>query len=167
MLYIQYKDNRNEFCTILSDAAYKFVDIVIGVAKFYLYTPNQRIRNEMRRGVRGIAEEERPELSPHYEASKRNFKGRINFCAQCKDGRCAVNRYECHRYAATAEFLETIERDRSDGSPVFSFHDFYGTDKIEYFLQNFTVPVEDYANQTNEKPNGLENTFRNSIHYRI
>ena len=79
-----------------------------GVAKFYVYKPTSWNRDDMRKGVRGVPAEERPELAPHYEETKESFKGRITFCAVCASSKCAINRYECHRYGAMAEFLETL-----------------------------------------------------------
>ena len=59
----------------------------------------------MRRGIgssykgdcNNIEEMERPELNRHYEASKRGWKGEMDFCTECDEPRCAINRYELQR----------------------------------------------------------------------
>ena len=68
------EDKRNSYAKKVTEATYKFVDSIIGVGKFYCYTPTETNKREMRRGIRGVPSEERPELSPHYESAKRAFK---------------------------------------------------------------------------------------------
>ena len=73
--------------------------------KHYCYKPTASSKDDMRRGigasyrgdVKNIAEMERPELNRHYEAAKRGWKGEMDFCTECEDPRCAINRYEIQR----------------------------------------------------------------------
>ena len=68
------EDKRNSYAKKVSDAVYKMLDSIIGVGKFYCYSPTEYNKREMRKGVRGIPSEERPELSPHYDKAKKAFK---------------------------------------------------------------------------------------------
>ena len=68
------KDKRNNYAKKVTNAVYRLADSIIGVSKFYCYNPTSYNREEMKRGIRGVPSEERPEVSPHYEETKRAFK---------------------------------------------------------------------------------------------
>ena len=52
----------------------------------------------MLRGIgNAYAQTERPELCKHYESVKKKWDGELDFCTECDDVNCAVNRYEIQR----------------------------------------------------------------------
>ena len=89
----------NNYASELAQAAYKYIDIIGAIAKFYCYCPTEQNKSDMRRGINhSNADNERPELSSHYDAAKQAFRGNIGFCSECDDSKCAINRYEMQRY---------------------------------------------------------------------
>ena len=96
--------------------------------------------------VRGIgeinAQFERPECCPHYENAKKSFNGKITFCSECDEPRCAINRYETQRYAATADLINAIQRLPHKSVANFTFHDFFSAEEIDRFLQVYTSPLK-------------------------
>ena len=93
---------------------------------------------------RGIGDEnatyERPECCPHYGKAKGSFNGAITFCSECDDPKCAINRYESQRFAATAELIVAIQRLPRKRVANFNFHDFFLPEEIDRFLQYYTMP---------------------------
>ena len=113
----------------------------------------------MRRGIGSPnAELERPELCNHYELAKRSFDGIIGFCSECGDTRCPINRYECQRFAATAELINACRSFPRQRCTYFNFHDFFKPAEIEKFLQVFTVP---------ERPLNAQNAKECSLYFII
>ena len=108
----------------------------------------------MKRGIGGWrTEEERPELNEHYAPAKSKFNGEIGFCTECGEPTCALNRYECHRFAATGEFLVQTRNVPRHKKVFFTFHDFHKTDAIEYFLDNYTTALHPLSHQGLKEPN--------------
>ena len=82
----------------------------------------------------------------------------ISFCAKCGEEDCAINRYECQRYAATAEFLCDMQNLPVEERPVFGMLDFFAENEVEYFLEEYTetaFPIE----QRMVVPAGLKKAF--------
>ena len=112
-----------------------------------MYNPSQRNKEDMYFGIRdrciqeGInPAEERPELSPHYDASKIEIKkrGGITFCAVCKNGDCACNRYIVHGMLAACRLISCCDKLGVGKKIVLSMHHFYRYDELVYFLKHFT-----------------------------
>ena len=79
-------------------AAYKYYDICAGIAKHYCYSPSDANKADMRRGIGSMyAEMERPELCKHYESAKKKWNGELDFCTECDNPNCAINRFEIQR----------------------------------------------------------------------
>ena len=98
---------------------------------------------------------ERPELSSHYQAAKDAFEGRTNWCSVCKGFECQMNNTECKKYSATLELLEFLHDLPSGSRPNFTMHDFFNAKELEYFLQNFTLPVQWTENKAPISVNGI------------
>ena len=65
-------------------------------------------------------------------------------------------RYPCQKYSACAGFIEQMSELPEDRRLNFTFQDFFEPNEIDHFLQNFTVPANQY-NQTEAKtPVGLK-----------
>ena len=82
----------------------------------------------------------------------------ISFCAACDKEDCAINRYECQRYAATGEFLNEMQNLPAGERPVLTMQDFFADNECEWFLDNFTetaFPIE----QRNIAPAGLRKSY--------
>ena len=114
------------------------------MVKHFLYTPTFANKEDMRRGIKGYgrAVAERPELSPHYEKSKSDFKGRTTWCSCCKGFACQLNKVEVTKFAATLQFVETMHEFPDSIRPRFNMHHFFTVEEMEHFLQNFTVSTE-------------------------
>ena len=110
----------------------------------YCYHPNDRVKREMADGILNthpdmVLECERPELNPHYEATKRNFRNTITFCSMCSSGSCACNRYIAHVFATCAEMIYKLTSNLPFGEKVYlTMHNFFSKKEIEYFLDKFT-----------------------------
>ena len=87
-------------------------------------------------------EKQRPELSPHYETTKRQNTARISFCAVCSDMDCSCNKQMIQLWATTIEVISRLRLVES-GPIVFSMHHFFTTDEMEYFLKTFTKEMND------------------------
>ena len=135
----------------VAEIAYKYIDIISAVAKFYCYQPSEANKMDMKRGIGDEnATYERPECCPHYDSAKRSFDGAITFCSECEDPRCAINRYECQRFAATAEFIIAIQKLPRHKVANFNFHDFFKPDEIDRFLQFYTVSCRPWTKQNSK-----------------
>ena len=116
-----------------------------------MYNPSRRNKEDMYFGIRdrcieeGInPAEERPELSPHYDASKLSFKkwNAITFCAVCKSGDCACNRYIAHGLLSTCRMIYKLDKLGVGKKILLTLHHFYRADEIEYFLLHFTKVIK-------------------------
>ena len=87
--------------------------------------------------------EERPELSPHYDATKDSFKkfNSVTFCASCDDGKCACNRYIVHMFIAACKLIQRLDELGSGKKIILSLHHFFRQDEIEHFLKKFTEVI--------------------------
>ena len=132
----------------------------------------------MQKGIKGVPEHERPELSPHYDESKRCFKGRIGFCEPCIQPQCSLNRkvytfisaefiyknglyklntrYPCQEMGACAGFIEQMSQLPEGKRLNFTFQDFFEPNMIDHFLQNFTVPANQHNQSEAKTPVGLK-----------
>ena len=82
-------------------------------------------------------EMQRPELSPHYDATKRQNTARISFCAVCSELYCSCNKQIIQLWATTIEVISRLRL--IEGGPiVLSMHHFFTTREMEYFLKTFT-----------------------------
>ena len=84
--------------------------------------------------------EERPELSPHYDATKDSFKkfNSVTFCSKCDDGKCACNRYIVHMFIAACKLIQRLDELGSGKKIILTVHHFFRQDEIEHFLKKFT-----------------------------
>ena len=91
----------NSYAKDIYESAFKYLDTVVNIAKYYCYSPSPANKADMQRGIGEMfAEQERPELSRHYDATKRAWKGELDFCTECNDSKCAINRYEGQRHSS-------------------------------------------------------------------
>lgn len=68
----------NGYLTELGEAVLKFLDIVSNTMKPYCYNPPNEHKESLRRGNTGIyRSDDKMEISPHYESSKRNTKEKL------------------------------------------------------------------------------------------
>ena len=88
----------NPYAKELFTASFKYFDIIANVAKYYCYSPSPANKADMQKGIGAeFAEMKRPELCKHYDIAKRMWKGELDFCTECDDPKCAINRYESQR----------------------------------------------------------------------
>ena len=90
-------------------------------------------------------QDNRPELSPHYQQSKDNFNNGINFCDICGDGACSCNKYIVHMYASTCELISKLSH-TNEGPINLSMHHFFNYREMIFFLDRFTQDSSIYAN---------------------
>ena len=82
-------------------------------------------------------ETQRPELSPHYEATKRQNTARISFCASCSEMSCSCNKQIVQLWATMIEIISRLRL--VEGGPIkLSMHHFFTCEEMEYFLKTFT-----------------------------
>ena len=90
--------NTNSYANQIYTIAFEFFDVNVNIAKYYCYSPTSVNKMDMCRGIgANFAKNERPEMSDHYEAAKRTWNGEMDFCTECDESQCAINRYEIQR----------------------------------------------------------------------
>lgn len=82
-------------------------------------------------------EKQRPELSPHYEETKKQLGDRISFCFLCSDPSCSCNKQVIQLWATTCEVISKLKA-LEEGPIRLSLHHFFTEREIEYFLITFT-----------------------------
>ena len=82
-------------------------------------------------------EEQRPELSPHYEETKNNFRNGITFCSVCSVPTCSCNKQIIQLWMTTLEVIYKLSRVR-EGQVRLSMHHFFTPEEMVYFLDTFT-----------------------------
>ena len=82
-------------------------------------------------------EQQRPELSPHYNEAKRRNTDRITFCPTCSDASCSCNKQVIQLWAATMEMIGILGNIEG-GKIVLSMHHFFTVAEMVYFLKTFT-----------------------------
>lgn len=82
-------------------------------------------------------ESQRPELSPHYDTTKKRHVARISFCAVCSEVECSCNKQIIQLWATMIEIISRLRR--IEGGPIMlSMHHFFTCEEMEYFLKTFT-----------------------------
>ena len=131
----------NDYLLKLGDAVFKFIDKISNISKSYCYYPTDKFKRSLSRGIVGIqTTEDKLEISPHYEASKNNFKTGVTFCSECGDTACVLNRAMCIIIAETADLIQEIRDVPEDRKVKFTLLDFFRRDELEHFVHNFTIP---------------------------
>ena len=109
----------------------------------YCYNPTDKQKREMQnmtvwaRDPSMRPQDNRPELSPHYQQTKDCFNAGINFCEICGDGACSCNKYIVHMYATTCEMISKLSH-IEDGPINLSMHHFFNYREMIFFLETFT-----------------------------
>ena len=126
--------------------SFVFSKSIINIQQFqhYCYEPTNVDKQNMYHGMTRHAkdpnmrpEEQRPELSPHYEEAKRRNTERITFCPVCSDASCGCNKQIIQLWATTLELICNMANVEG-GKIVLSMHHFFTCGEMVYFLQNFT-----------------------------
>ena len=112
-----------------------------------MYSPTYQNKEDMYNGILDLCvreevkpAEERPELSPHYDAAKNSFKrwNSITFCSSCDDGKCACNRYIVHMVITACKMIARFDKLGVGRKIILTLHHFYRQDELEHFLKKFT-----------------------------
>lgn len=82
-------------------------------------------------------EKQRPELSPHYDDTKRQLDNGISFCFLCSDPTCSCNKQIIQLWATTCEVIGKL-RSLEEGPIKLSIFHFFTNREVEYFLTAFT-----------------------------
>ena len=82
-------------------------------------------------------EEQRPELSPHYEDTKNQFKNGITFCSKCSVPSCSCNKQIIQLWMTTLEVILKLSKIK-EGPIRLSMHHFFTPEEMVYFLDTFT-----------------------------
>ena len=143
------KDGKaNKYLAVLGEAVLKLLDIVANTIKPYCYNPPHEHKQNLKIGTTGIyRDDDKLEIAPHYEDSKRNAKAGYSFCTECSESTCKLNKAMCVIFASVAEFIEVL-KNLEDGKKIkLSMLDFFTEDEINHFLIKFTTqghPVSNY-----------------------
>ena len=146
----------NEYLLKLGNAVFKFIDITSNITKSYCYYPSDKFKNSLRKGIIGMqTTEDKLEIAPHYEASKKNFKTGVTFCSECGETSCVLNRAMCIIIAETTDLIQEIRDVPEERKIKFTLTDFFRRDELEHFIHNFTIPCE-HISEANTKIEWME-----------
>ena len=139
----------NQYLAILGESVLKLLDIVANALKPYCYNPPYEHKQNLRIGVTGIyKEDDKLEIAPHYESSKKNAKCGYSFCTECSETTCKLNKAMCVVFASTAEFIMTLNSMEEGKKVKFTMTDFFTDDEIKHCLKKFTVQAYPVSNNS-------------------